>query len=204
MCLNSTGSALSEEMSSHTAFRSALQPTQPLSQPPSRSDVPSSSSSVSHVDVSYFDPEGVQELKRTLSAQSGKAYKTLGMESQVSTGTDSTIALKQGEPFDFAGALRSTLQRYVVSSSHKASFVKRVDRQEEYQIKQRELGVVFRDLRVAGLGASASYAPTLGSMFNPMGIVESIQTARHPPVRDILSGFEGVIKPGERIRMCTV
>ncbi len=81
-------------------------------------------------------------------------------------------------------------------------FVKGVDRQEEYEIKQRELGVVFKDLRVVGLGATASYAPTLGSMFNPFGIVESVQTARHPPVRDILSGFEGVVKPGEMIRKC--
>jgi hypothetical protein len=25
---------------------------------------------------------------------------------------------------------------------------------------------------------------------------------RHPPVRDILTGFEGVVKPGEMLRKC--
>ncbi len=118
---------LSEEMSSHIAFRPASQSTtvnheqgtehphhtltQPLSQPPSRPDGPSSSSSVSHVDVSFFDPEGVQELKRTLSAQPVKESKGFDPESQISTRTDSTLALKQGEPFDFAKTLRRTLQR---------------------------------------------------------------------------------------------
>ncbi len=97
-------------MSSHKAFGPA---SQRLSQPPSRSDGASSSSSTSHVDVAYFDPEGVQELKRTLSAQSAKAYKTKDLESQVST-TDSTIAAKQGELFDFAEALRKMLQRYAI------------------------------------------------------------------------------------------
>jgi len=58
---------------------------------------------------------------------------------------------------------------------------------------------MFRDLRVVGLGASASYLPTLGSMFNPLSILEAIQTARHPPVRDLLSGFEGVIRPGQML-----
>jgi hypothetical protein len=60
---------------------------------------------------------------------------------------------------------------------------------------------MFRDLRVVGLGSSASYIPTLGSMFNPMSILEAIQNARHPPLRDILSGFEGAIRPGEML--CT-
>jgi ATP-binding cassette subfamily G (WHITE) protein 2 (SNQ2) len=69
------------------------------------------------------------------------------------------------------------------------------------QIKLRELGVMFRDLRVVGLGTSASYQPTLGSMFNPSRILEFIQNTRHPHVRDILNGFEGVVRPGQML--CT-
>ena len=72
-------------------------------------------------------------------------------------------------------------------------------RREEAHIKGRELGVMFRDLRVTGLGSSASYIPTLGSMFNPSSILENIQAARHPQVRDILSGFEGAVRPGEML-----
>jgi ATP-binding cassette subfamily G (WHITE) protein 2 (SNQ2) len=60
---------------------------------------------------------------------------------------------------------------------------------------------MFRDLRVLGLGASASYILTLGSIFNPTSILEAIQTIRHPPVRDILSGFEGAVRPGEMLCM---
>ncbi len=60
---------------------------------------------------------------------------------------------------------------------------------------------MFENLRVVGLGATASYQPTLGSTLNPLGIVEGIQAARHPHTRDILSGFEGVVYPGEML--CT-
>ena len=63
---------------------------------------------------------------------------------------------------------------------------------------------MFRDLRVLGLGASTSYIPTLGSVFNPIDILEAIRTIRHPPVRDILSGFEGAVRPGEMLCMLSI
>lgn len=59
---------------------------------------------------------------------------------------------------------------------------------------------MFEDLRVVGLGASASYQPTLGSTLNPFNKLAAINSVRHPPVRDILSGFEGVVRPGEMLR----
>ena|ERR1700677_2180511 len=74
-------------------------------------------------------------------------------------------------------------------------------RRDRAGIQSRELGVMFRDLRVVGLGAAASYQPTFGSFFNPKVILEKIRALRHPPLRDILSGFEGVIRPGEMLRM---
>ena len=70
---------------------------------------------------------------------------------------------------------------------------------DESDIKRRELGVVFDNLRVVGLGASASYQPTLGSTLNPLQILDVIKRIRHPPVKDILSGFEGCVKPGEML-----
>jgi ATP-binding cassette, subfamily G (WHITE), member 2, SNQ2 len=66
-------------------------------------------------------------------------------------------------------------------------------------VKRRELGVMFRDLRVVGLSPPSSSQPTIASMFNPKVIWESIQSARHPSVHDILSGFEGVVRPGEML-----
>ena len=59
---------------------------------------------------------------------------------------------------------------------------------------------MFQNLRVVGLGASSSHFSTLGSVLNPMVAIEKIQTLRHPPLRDILSGFEGVVRPGEMLR----
>lgn len=59
---------------------------------------------------------------------------------------------------------------------------------------------MFRDLRVIGLGAAASHIPTFGAAFNPSAILEKIQGLRHPQLRTILSGFEGVVRPGEMLR----
>ena len=67
-------------------------------------------------------------------------------------------------------------------------------------IKMRELGVMFRDLRVVGLAPAASHIPTVGGAFNPLAILEKIQNLRHPRLKTILSGFEGVVRPGEMLR----
>lgn len=63
---------------------------------------------------------------------------------------------------------------------------------------------MFKDLRVVGLGTAASYQSTFGSLFNPAVILEKIRTLRNPPLRDILSGFEGVVRPGEMLRMSSL
>lgn len=74
-----------------------------------------------------------------------------------------------------------------------------VQKCHEAQIKTRELGVMFRNLRVVGLDASTSYQPTFSSVFNPLKILGWIQNSRHPPVRDIIKGLEGVVRPGEML-----
>jgi ATP-binding cassette subfamily G (WHITE) protein 2 (SNQ2) len=70
---------------------------------------------------------------------------------------------------------------------------------EDGTIQPRELGVMFQNLTVTGLSSAQSYQPTLGSLFNPKRIMEGFQTSRHPQVRDILSGLEGVVCPGEML-----
>ena len=72
-------------------------------------------------------------------------------------------------------------------------------RGQDSNVKRRELGVVFQDLRVQGLGTAASHQPTVGSVLNPMTVVDTIRALIHPPVRDIISGFEGVVNPGEML-----
>jgi len=59
---------------------------------------------------------------------------------------------------------------------------------------------MFKDLRVVGLGTRASLQPTMGSILNPSTALKNISAMRHPPIHDILSGFEGVVMPGEMLR----
>lgn len=59
---------------------------------------------------------------------------------------------------------------------------------------------MWKNLSVSGLGASASYQSTLGSLLNPFNKMELVNSIRHPPVRNILTGFEGVVRPGEMMR----
>lgn len=59
---------------------------------------------------------------------------------------------------------------------------------------------MFTDLRVTGVGATATYQPTFGSLLNPINAFKEISGMRHPALRDILSGFEGCVRPGEMLR----
>ena len=71
---------------------------------------------------------------------------------------------------------------------------------DESDIRKRELGVMFKDLRVVGLGTTASHQATFGSFLNPLNLLKTIDSLRHPALRDILRGFEGVVRPREMLR----
>ncbi|KAK1219766.1 ATP-binding cassette transporter snq2 [Marasmius sp. AFHP31] len=72
-------------------------------------------------------------------------------------------------------------------------------RLEAANIKTRQLGVVFEDLRVEGVGSSSSFQPTIGSLLSPFTLAESFHRWRHPSTRCILDGFDGLVKPGEML-----
>ncbi|KAH7929028.1 hypothetical protein BV22DRAFT_1057873 [Leucogyrophana mollusca] len=133
------------------------------------------SSSACHVDLDYFDPQGVGELRHTISRLSSQSVQP---ESQETTSSE-TIG---GHSYDFEKVLRDVIKK-----------------RDEADVKSRELGVVFDQLRVVGMGASASFQPTLGSILNPRSVVESINGIRHPSLRNILKGFQGVVRPGEML-----
>ncbi|KAJ7196400.1 pleiotropic drug resistance ABC transporter [Mycena pura] len=134
------------------------------------------SSVSSRVDVDFFDPAGMQSLQRTvtgISERYGQPHAT----------SDSDVTLSPGDgPFDLEKTFKFVQQKL-----------------EEAHVDRRELGVAFQDLKVVGLGASASFQPTLGSTLNPLSILEQIKTLRHPPLRNILEGFSGVVRPGEML-----
>jgi ATP-binding cassette, subfamily G (WHITE), member 2, SNQ2 len=72
--------------------------------------------------------------------------------------------------------------------------------------KTRHVGVVFRGLTVKGLGLGAALQPSVGDIF--LGLPRFLKnlitkgpkaaTAK-PPVRELLSDFNGCIKPGEML-----
>lgn len=142
-------------------------------------------STASRVSVDFFDPEGMNELRQTLT----KDQKSLKQEeerpptpvSPSSGQSEDTIAADK-EGFDLEKMIRKIIRR-----------------RDDDEVKPRKLGVVFNDLLVRGVGTSSSYQPTLGSILNPLTMLEEIKNARHPPLRDIISGFEGVVKPGEML-----
>ncbi|KAG1784554.1 uncharacterized protein HD556DRAFT_1463372 [Suillus plorans] len=53
----------------------------------------------------------------------------------------------------------------------------------EESIKGRELSVMFKDLRIVGVGARASLQLTIGSMLNPAAILRNTSAMRNQPVR---------------------
>ena len=73
-------------------------------------------------------------------------------------------------------------------------------RLEDSGVAPRSLGVYFKDLNVVGTGASASFQNTVGSRLNPKVAYDDIRRALRPETRDILSGFNGVVRPGEMLR----
>lgn len=72
--------------------------------------------------------------------------------------------------------------------------------------KTRHAGIVFRNLTVKGLGLGAALQPTNGDLF--MGLPRLFKALINkgpkaaigkPPVREILSDFNGAIRPGEML-----
>ncbi|KAF8556427.1 hypothetical protein OG21DRAFT_1521099 [Imleria badia] len=86
------------------------------------------------------------------------------------------------------------------NSSSIGSLIKDVVGQSvEDGAQTRKLGVVFRDLRVVGLGVGAAVQQNLISLLYPQSIIKYINTLRHPSVHNIISDFEGVVLPGEML-----
>jgi ATP-binding cassette subfamily G (WHITE) protein 2 (SNQ2) len=68
------------------------------------------SSSVSRVDIGHFDPQGVDELRRTLSRISANRQGDDANKSVISR-SDITLAVGDG-PFNFEKCLRDVVKKY--------------------------------------------------------------------------------------------
>lgn len=74
-------------------------------------------SSASHVSMDFFDPEGVNELKRTLTRdrKSLKGERSKDIE-QGSIQSDDTLPVQSEGTFDLEKTIRSIIRRYVLST----------------------------------------------------------------------------------------
>lgn len=72
--------------------------------------------------------------------------------------------------------------------------------------KTRHSGVVLRNLTVKGVGLGATLQPTVGDIF--LGLPRTLKTlftrgakaaSGKPPVRELLSNFDGCVRPGEML-----
>ena len=163
----------------------------------------------SHVHIGFFDPEGVEQLRRRLSRQSeSESQSRVRLEAsrghgqkhrRHSVSSEVTLVMTDGS-FDLEKTLRNVMRKYVHSQrAISGTWLISSLRLDESDIKRRELGVSFQDLRVVGLGASASYQETLGSSLNPLNLLRKLQGRLHPETRDLISGFDGVVRPGEML-----
>jgi ATP-binding cassette subfamily G (WHITE) protein 2 (SNQ2) len=146
----------------------------------------------------FVDGAGDDQPQRTLvDLSESRGLDDLDFQSS------ETLSVPTTGPFDFEKTIRIMIKKCVIARI--AASIRRLQcsaaRRDQAGIQPRELGVMFKDLHVVGLGATATFQPTFGSMFNPRVILENIQTLRHPPLRDILTGFEGVVRPGEMLRL---
>ncbi|KAJ4253389.1 ATP-binding cassette transporter snq2 [Fusarium torreyae] len=76
--------------------------------------------------------------------------------------------------------------------------------QQSEEEKTRHSGVIFRGLTVRGVGLGSSLQPTVGDFF--MGLPRKVAklftqgpkaALAKPPVRDLISNFDGCVRPGE-------
>ena len=133
------------------------------------------------------------------SSTEGPAHSSDSPEVAPQDASNPTLPSGQGE-FSLANTMRNTLKQSVLrlavhSYSGSPSF-----RLEASGITPRTLGVYFKDLRVIGKGASSYFQNTVGSRLNPKVAYDDIHRALRPETRHILSGFSGVVRPGEMLR----
>lgn len=53
---------------------------------------------------------------------------------------------------------------------------------------------------MVGTGATTSFQNTVGATLNPKAVYDNIRRTLRPETRDILSAFNGVIRPSEMLR----
>lgn len=132
------------------------------------------------VPFASLDPEGTAELTRRLTEHSLRA------RTRTTDGGEAAIGF---DPFDKNGKFE--LERFLRHV---------MDQAQGAQLETRQMGVVWQNLTVTGLGTGYALADTVGTLpLKPFQAVKNIKSILHPPVKTIIDNFEGCVKPGEML-----
>ncbi|PWN90960.1 hypothetical protein FA10DRAFT_267384 [Acaromyces ingoldii] len=137
------------------------------------------------IPIGSLDPRGTASLTRQLTAQS-KVTTTYDADGDdVEKDTRPATA----DPFDEAG--RFDLETFLTQI---------LQRRDEGGHGSRSMGLAFQDYTVTGIGAGVGLSKSIGDVLTePLRIGSTIRAMRYPPIKTILHGFEGHVKPGEML-----
>ncbi|CDU25412.1 probable SNQ2-ABC transporter involved in multidrug resistance [Sporisorium scitamineum] len=132
------------------------------------------------VPYTSLDPQGVEELTRRLTRQS------MATRTRTSDGGEAALGF---DPFDKNGKFE--LERFLRHA---------MDQAQGAGNETRQMGLVWQNLTVTGLGSGYALGDTVGSLpLKPYETVKDIKSVLHPPVKTIIDHFEGCVKPGEML-----
>ena len=150
----------------------ATQAPSPASSASSDTRLPTPKPVTQHEELDFFDKPGHEELARRLS-------RTASRVSATSARTQDPMA----DDFDYRTHLEYMLRKEGCSG-----------------VLRRELGVLFRDLKVTGDGSGIAYGPSMSEILTGVSRIGSaIKSMRHPARKTILQGFTGCVRPREML-----
>ena len=140
--------------------------------------------------IPYHDPEAFTE-DEALATHLGRVMSQPGSVERLESISRvlSTRTFKDGKlninPEDFD--LRVLLQSVVA-------------RMESQGVEVNKFGVTFRNLTTKGVDAATSYVPSVYELIRDVVTLPlAVKKLRHPPLRNIIEGFDGIVRPGEML-----
>lgn len=149
-----------------------------------------------------------------LTGGDGAHYEALRTEAGSGLGLQRTRSHAHTEDDIFRALSRRRTETSIVETQESSHEIERLmsrmfgkARQEQSEEERtRHSGVVFRNLTVKGAGLGASLQPTVGDIFMKLPrflrdlVTKGPRAARgKPPVRELLSNFDGCVRPGEML-----
>ncbi|TDL19014.1 hypothetical protein BD410DRAFT_752633 [Rickenella mellea] len=158
----------------------------------------------------FFDPSGVNALSPRVSWRRRTTF-TQRQASSAAISLELMPPVVERSSFESYTSSRSSIESHATELEKVAdpdpnafdfekTLRRAIEQREAEHIPARKLGVLFKDLRVTVRSSEdSSYQSTMGSVLNPLVWIKNIRASRTTRTRDILTGFSGVVKPGEML-----